>query len=178
MDYSTLLKFAHVSAAVLWVGGGFATVFAGYILAGRGNAETQLSVARAIALLGPRFFMPASVVTLVSGLTLLFVAGWGWQPFTILGLVGTLATSGFGMFVLGPTFARGLQIEKTLGAQAAVAFLRKTQRLAMLDYAVQFAIVVLMVVKPGWNDIAVLAGLGAIVALAVLATVRPMHHTA
>ena len=88
MDLSTLLKFAHICAAILWVGGGFAVIIAGILLAGRSTAETQLAVVRATVLLAPRLFVPASIFTLASGVALLFVAGWGWQPFTILGWPG------------------------------------------------------------------------------------------
>jgi Predicted integral membrane protein (DUF2269) len=178
MDLLTLLKFVHISAATLWVGGGFALILAGFVLAGRSSAETQLAIVRASALLGPRLFMPVSLVTLASGVALLFAAGWGWQPFTVLGLAGVIFTSGFGMIVIGPSCERALRIEQTLGAQAAIAFFRRTQRLTILDYAVQFAIVFLMVVKPSWQDFAIFAGLGAIVALAVLATFRPMARMA
>ena len=31
MDFATSLKFAHVLAAVLWVGGGFTTIIAGIV---------------------------------------------------------------------------------------------------------------------------------------------------
>ena len=178
MDHLTFLKFVHVCAAVLWVGGGFAMILAGFLLAGRSTAEAQLSLVRAIVLLAPRLFVPASLVTLASGVALLFLAGWGWQPFTVLGLAGLLFTAGFGALVLGPSCERALKIEETHGATAALPLIRRTQRLAVLDYAVQFAIVFLMVVKPGWQDFVIFAGLGAVVALAVLATIRPMARIA
>jgi uncharacterized membrane protein len=178
MDHLTFLKFVHVCAAVLWVGGGFAMILAGFLLAGRSTAETQLAVVRAIVLLAPRLFVPASLVTLASGVALLFLAGWGWQPFTVLGLAGILFTAGFGALVLGPSCERALKIEKTHGATVALPLLRRTQRLAVLDYAVQFAIVFLMVAKPGWQDFAIFAGLGAVVALAVLAAMRPVARMA
>ena len=174
MDFATLLKFAHVFAAVLWVGGGFTMIIAGIVLAGRSSAETQLAVVRATVLLAPRLFIPVSVFTLASGVTLLFVAGWGWQPFTVLGLAGVIFTAGFGTFVLGPMCEKVVKLEQTHGAEAAIAPLRRLQRLAGMDYAVQFAIVFLMVAKPSWSDFAVFGGIGSIIALAVLAALRPM----
>ena len=54
MDLSSLLKFAHVLAAVLWVGGGFTMIMAGMVLAGRSSAQTQLAVVQAVVLLAPR----------------------------------------------------------------------------------------------------------------------------
>lgn len=174
MDFATSLKFAHVLAAILWVGGGFTTIIAGIVLAGRSTAETQLAVVRAVVLLAPRLFIPASVFTLASGVTLLFVAGWGWQPFTVLGLAGAIFTAGFGATILGPSCERALKLADTKGPEAAIPSLRRVQRLAMMDYAVQFAIVFLMVVKPSWSDFAVFGGIGSIIVLAALAALRPM----
>ena len=178
MDFATSLKFAHVLAAVLWVGGGFATIVAGIVLSGRSTAQTQLAIVQAVVLLAPRLFIPASILTLATGVTLLFVAGWGWQAFTTLGLAGVLFTAGFGALVLGPSCERALKLADTHGAEAAIPSLRRVQRLAMMDYAVQFAIVFLMVVKPGWQDFAIFAGLAAVVVLAALAAFRPMPHLA
>lgn len=178
MDFATTLKFAHVLAAVLWVGGGFTTVIAGILLAGRSTAQTQLAIVQAVVLLAPRLFVPASIFTLASGVTLLFAAGWGWQPFTVLGLAGVIFTAGFGATILGPSCERALKMADTNGAVAAIPSLRRTQRLAMLDYAVQFAIVFLMVVKPSWSDFAVFGGIGSVIVLAALAALRPLPHTA
>jgi len=178
MDFATTLKFAHVLAAVLWVGGGFATIVAGIVLAGRSTAQTQLAIVQAVVLLAPRLFIPASIFTLASGVTLLFAAGWGWQPFTVLGLAGVIFTAGFGATVLGPSCERALKLAETHGPEAAIPALRRVQRLAMMDYAVQFAIVFLMVAKPGWSDLAVFGGIGSVIALAALAALRPVRHAA
>jgi uncharacterized membrane protein len=178
MDFATTLKFAHVLAAVLWVGGGFTTIIASLVLSGRSPAETQLAIVRATVLLAPRLFIPASIFTLATGVALLFVAGWGWQPFTTLGLAGVLFTASFGALVLGPSCERAVKLADTHGAEAAIPALRRVQRLAMMDYAIQFAIVFLMVVKPGWQDFSVFAGLAAVVALAAVAALRPMQRLA
>lgn len=174
MDFATTLKFAHVLAAVLWVGGGFTTILASILLNGRSPAEAQLAIVRATTLLAPRLFIPASILTLATGVTLLFIAGWGWQPFTVLGLAGVIFTAGFGALVLGPSCDRALKLADTHGAEAAIPSLRRVQRLALMDYAVQFAIVFLMVVKPSWSDFAIFGGIGAIIILAALAALRPL----
>ncbi len=178
MDLASLLKFAHVLAAVLWVGGGFATIVAGFVLAGRSTAQTQLALVQAIVLLAPRLFVPASIFTLASGVALLYVAGWGWQPFTVLGLAGVIFTATFGAAILGPSCERALKLSHSHGAEAALPLLRRVQRLAMMDYAVQFAIVFLMVIKPGWQDFATFAGLAAVIALATVAALRPVPRLA
>jgi uncharacterized membrane protein len=178
MDLATILKFAHVLAAVLWVGGGFTTIIASIVLSGRSPAEAQLAIVRAAALLGPRLFIPASILTLATGVALLFVAGWGWQPFTVLGLAGVIFTAGFGAIVLGPSCERALKLADTHGPEAAIPSLRRVQRLAMMDYTIQFAIVFLMVVKPSWSDFAVFGGIASVIVLAALAALRPLPRTA
>lgn len=178
MDFTTALKFAHVLAAVLWVGGGFTTILAGILLACRATAQNQLVILQAVTLLAPRLFIPASVFTLASGVTLLFAAGWGWQPFTTLGLAGVLFTATFGALVLGPSCERALKLADTHGAESAIPSLRRVQRLAMMDYAVQFAIVFLMVVKPGWQDVSVFTGLAVVIALAAAAALLPKPRLA
>ncbi|MDX5349750.1 MAG: DUF2269 domain-containing protein [Paracoccaceae bacterium] len=178
MELLPILKFAHVVAAVLWVGGGFSMILACVLLSRRGPAEVPLAVVRATTLLAPRLFIPTSVFTLASGVALLFLAGWGWQPFTVLGLAGVIFTASFGALVLGPSCEAALKTADTQGAQAAIPAMRRIQRLAVMDYAVQFAIVFLMVVKPGWQDFALFAGLAAVIALAALATLRPVPRLA
>jgi uncharacterized membrane protein len=173
MDLPTFLKFLHVTAAILWVGGGSVMILVSLALSGRATAAVQMAILRAAMLLGPRLFLPASLVTLASGLALVFVAGWGWQPFTVLGLVGIAFTATFGALYLGPSCERVLKVEAMHGPQEALPLLRRLQRLSRMDYAVQFAIVFLMVVKPGWQDIATFLALAALLALAGLLTFRP-----
>jgi uncharacterized membrane protein len=174
MDFVSLLKFVHVCAAVLWVGGGITMVLGGLLLARTRSPDDQMTHVRTVALLGTRLFMPASLVTLVSGLSLQFAAGWGWQPFTVLGLIGVAFTATFGAMVLGPSCERAAKMAQSWGAVSALPMLRRIYRLAALDYAVQISIVFLMVVKPGWQDLAILVGLGAVIALAALAAFRPL----
>ena len=76
--------------------------------------------------------------------------------------------------VLGPSCERALRVANAHGAEEAIPSLRRVQRLALMDYSVQFAIVFLMVVKPSWSDLAVFVGIAAIITLAALAALRPM----
>jgi uncharacterized membrane protein len=174
MDFATFLKFVHVCAALIWVGGGFVMVVGGIARAKSASPEDQMAHIRTVAFLGTRLFMPASILTLASGVALLFAAGWGWQPFTIIGLAGIVFTAAFGALVLGPSCEKAGQTAEAWGAVSALPMLRRIYRLAAFDYAVQFAIIFLMVVKPGWQDIAIFAGLGAVVTLAALAAFRPL----
>jgi uncharacterized membrane protein len=178
MDITLLLKFVHVTAAILWIGGGFTLLLTGMLRLGRASADELLGLIRTVAFLGPRLFMPVSLITLASGVALLFLAGWGWQAFTVLGLAGVVFTALFGSLILGPSAERAVALAEKQGAAAAMPALRGIFRLAKLDYAVQFGIIFLMVVKPGWSEIALLAGLGAVIVLAAFATLRPLGQPA
>jgi uncharacterized membrane protein len=178
VDLSTILKFIHVLAAVVWVGGGFAIIVTVLLLARRSPAETQLTVIRATIQIGPPLFLPASLITLASGLALVFAAGWGWQPFTVLGLVGIVFTACFGALFLGPASERALKLEATEGAEAALPHLHRLLRLALMDYVIQFAIVFLMVTKPGWDDLFVFVGLAAVIGAVVITTLRSLPRPA
>ncbi|MFN4192884.1 MAG: DUF2269 family protein [Tabrizicola sp.] len=178
MDFVTYLKFAHVLAAVLWVGGDFAMIFATTLMSRHASAQAQLAVVRATVLMATRLFIPISIFTLASGVALLLLADWGWQPFTVLGLAGVLFTAGFGTFILGPSCDRAVKLADTHGTETTIPALRRIQRLAAIDYSVQSGIVFLMVVKPGWSDLGVLAGLAAVLVLAALATLRPLPRLA
>lgn len=178
VDFSNFLKFLHVTAAVLWVGGGFAMILASCLLASHASAQAQLAFVRVTALLGLRFFVPLSMVTLASGVALLFLDGWGWQPFTVLGLAGIVIVGAFGGLVLGPACERAVMTGQTHGVSAALPQVRRIRRLAIADYAVQFAIVFVMVVKPGWDDVAVFSGLVIVVGLAVMFAATRLFRTA
>ncbi len=176
MDFAITLKFVHVTAAILWVGGGFGLLLAGILRGNRASAEELMGIFRLVAYLGPRFLMPVSLLTLATGLALVFVAGWGWQPFTVLGLAGVAFTAGFGNLVLGPSCAQAVALADDKGPAAALPLMRRVFRLARLDYAVQFGVVFLMVVRPDWSELAVMGGLATVLALAALATFRPVRH--
>ena len=60
MDWYSIVKFLHVAAAVLWVGGGFALMLLAVRADLAGNVERTLNAMGAIGELGNRLFMPAS----------------------------------------------------------------------------------------------------------------------
>ena len=103
MDIYLILKFVHVIAAVLWVGGGLCfTILT--ILAGRDGAKL-LCVLDSAALLG-LVALPSSLVVLMSGGTLVWLGAWGLAPWVALALAATLASFVIGATFLGPTLGK------------------------------------------------------------------------
>lgn len=152
MDLYVMLKFGHVAAAVVWLGNGSALVLLGMILSRRGDAQGFMALIGNVALLGPRLFLPASIATLLTGVALVLVGGHGWPAWVVLGLAGIAFTALFGALVLGPSAERAVAMAARVGARVAQADGRRLLRLAKFDYVVQFAIVFVMVAKPGWDQ--------------------------
>lgn len=178
MDTAILLKFAHVALAILWLGGGMCLILLGVFLGRNPAPAAVMAVVRHVAIYAPRVFIPASVLVLVSGAALAWLAGWGWPSWVVLGLAGVAFTGVFGARVLGPMADRSVALADAQGDAAGVPEGLRLLRLAKFDYVVQFSIVYLMVAKPGWSDIGTLAVLAALIVAGGLAFLRPGQSAA
>ncbi len=173
MDLYTLLKLLHVVAAIVWVGGGLSIMVAATLAHLRHDDEGMLRVFSTVPELGRLWFMPASMLTLLSGIAVTTVGGLWSQLWIVLALGGIAATILTGILVFEPM---GKQIGAFLaeGRTAdAVAVARRIMRIARFDYALMFVIVADMVLKPGYGDWIALGALGAIVAIAAIAFLLP-----
>ncbi|MCU0911757.1 MAG: DUF2269 domain-containing protein [Rhodobacteraceae bacterium] len=163
MDTFTLFKTLHVAAAIVWIGGGVTLAVGGAVARRSGSAAQFVAVGRLVALLGPRVFLPASIATLVFGLLMVWTGGLAWDAWLVLGLAGAVATALFGTFVLKPRAeAIGIVAGVPHRREDAVRLTADLLRLASVDYVILFTVVTLMVVKPGWSDTGLLAGMAAL----------------
>jgi uncharacterized membrane protein len=178
MDFALLIKFAHVSAAMVWLGGGLAMILAATLMGPNARPDQIMSVIRMVALIGPRLLMPASIATLLTGLWLAIYGGYGWPAWLVLGLVGIAFTAALGALVLGPTSERAARTAASLGNDAAMGDARRLIRIGRFDYVVQFAIVFLMVAKPDWSEVPLLAAIGLAVLAGAALTLRPVRSPA
>ena len=171
MDWYALLKFLHVSAAVVWVGGGFTLMVLALRAERAGDIDGMLQSMRATADLGNRVFVPASLLTLVFGL----IMCWFWVGFSdlwiVIGLVGFASTFLVGILVFKPTSERMTATVNAEGPTPAVlADGRRLMRFARFDYAVMLVVVADMVLKPTPADLPVLVAMAiALVAGSALA---------
>ena len=177
MDWYSIVKFLHVAAAVLWVGGGFALMLLAVRADMAGNVERTLNAMGAIGELGNRLFMPASVLTLLFGL----IMCWFWVGFSqlwiVIGLAGYATTFLVGTMIFKPTADRMGEITAREGMTPAVlAEGRRILRVARFDYAVMLIIVADMVLKPTAADTAILAAMLAVLLLGTLAAFGPARQ--
>lgn len=103
MTYRVLL-FVHITAIAIWVGGGFMLALIGARAAKAGPPTPQMVVRNleVAEWLGPNFYLPVILTTLVSGIWLVVEAGWGFGHFFVLfglGMVILAAGMGVGFFV-------------------------------------------------------------------------------
>jgi uncharacterized membrane protein len=171
MDFQILLllKFVHVVGAIVWVGGASVLTLLCVILDRRGDDQTTLTGISYVGLLGNRVFAPLGMATILTGLLLAWLAGYGLAAWTVLAALIVVGTFLLGALVLGPTCEKAIKLwQETGDAAQAIGMARSVLRLVKLDLGGQFAIISLMVLKPGWTD-ALLLVPAAILALGALA---------
>lgn len=164
MDILSFLKLVHVVAAVAWVGGGLAFIVLGNLLMARGDRAAALSVVSLTAPLGNLWFLPSALITLTSGLTLFWLGGWSIDGWSALALVLVAVVFGIGVAVAKPAGERVAALMAGGETGAAMAEATSLMHLSRFDGTCMIAIVALMVLKPSWDDVAVLAGIAGVVA--------------
>ncbi len=153
MDLYLLLKLVHVVGAIVWVGGASILTLLCVLLDRRGDDHATLTGVSYVALLGNRVFAPLGLGVIVTGLVLAWLAGTGFAAWTVLAVVIVAGTFTLGALVLGPTCERTVKLWAETGDTAsAIGLGRRVLRLVKLDLGGQFAIIALMVLKPGWTD--------------------------
>ena len=151
--YNTI-KFVHVLSAITWVGSGiYAQVLATRVL--RANDPAHLGVTAVdIAEMGNRLLLPASISTLVFGVTLVaYAPQWNFtDTWVLLGLGGIVATAITGSVFLGPEAGRLGKLAAEGHTPAEPDIERRIRRIVMIsriDLVVLILVVADMVFKPG-----------------------------
>ena len=146
-----LWLFLHISAAIVWIGGATVAQVFGILAQRSGDPAQTAAFGRSMAFIGPRVFMPSSIAVLVTGILLTEDGNWDWSEwFIVLGLIGWPAVS-------LTAFAYLTRAMSSVGARMASegpspelgAEVRRLVVLARVLILVLFAIVFVMVVKPG-----------------------------
>ena len=104
MTLYTVLVFVHITTIAIWVGGGFMLALQGTRAAKAGPPTPEMVVRNleAAEWLGPHFYGPVILTTLVSGIWLVIESGLGFGHFFVLfglGMVILAAGMGVGFFV-------------------------------------------------------------------------------
>lgn len=151
MSTYELLKFLHVTAAILWIGGGAMLLVFTRMLFATSDATTRADVADRAAALGPRWFGP------ISGLALLFGVGMVLLSDDItfadawisIGLAGFLFSSIVGARLIGPAYDGYARATRADDDATAATMARRVRGVAAVDLVVLALVVLAMILKPG-----------------------------
>lgn len=152
------LKFIHVMAAIVWVGGGiFVQIYATKLK--RANDPVRLAgFAKDISTLGQALFAPASGMVTLMGIAMVIYSPnvYFSETWIIVGLVGAVATFITGMFFIGPTAGKLAKLAETEGptAPGVVALMDRIFLISRIDQVVLIVVVLTMVFKPGSKGLA------------------------
>lgn len=152
MDWEPWIHFAHVTAAVVWVGGGVMLS----LVAVRARRSEDLAVVREFARLlsyaGLRVFTPAVLVVLLSGLWLVLAGSeWNLTQLWILLALGAFAAA----FLIGAVYLSrsAIHLEQVAATTPDLEAARAAIGRWLVGYGLVLAILVFalwdMVFKPG-----------------------------
>jgi len=146
-----LFRLVHVAVAVFWVGGGLTLLVLALRAERSRDPDEMAAIASQGAFVGERFFAPAGLVVLLTGIAMMLHTDWGWgKLWVVAGLVGYAATFATGILFLSPQAKRIARLLEEKGAadpetQGAI---RRLLIVLRVDSAVLALVVADMVTKP------------------------------
>ena len=151
MTWDELWLFLHITATIVWVGGGLAVQVFGTLTKRAGDPARTAAFARDVSWTALRVFMPSAALVFASGVALMAESNWSWdEPFVAVGLVGLAGVSAVAFGFLAPELGRIAAVLDTEGpSPATFARLRSRIIVARVLSGLLLAIVFVMVVKPG-----------------------------
>jgi uncharacterized membrane protein len=160
MSWHELLLFLHISAAVIWIGGGLMMQFFGLRASRSGDPRRLGELGEDIAWIAQRVFIPSSLGAFVTGVLLVIeVPGLGFgDDWIVIGLLLYATTFLAGLLFLRPESGRIGKLKEEGSPEAGPRTLRLIL-LARLDLVLLFLILYDMAVKPEFFDAALLEGL-------------------
>lgn len=147
----SLLKFIHIVSVIAWVGGLATMLLLNRLFAKAGDPAALRVLGQQSPLIGMRVFLPAMVLTLLTGIGLVHQGNldfgsawiiWGMSGLVLSFIIGGILTGGAAR-KLGQRMARG-----ELDAAGAAAIQRRIMLFAVLNLLLLLSVVWAMVAKP------------------------------
>ena len=152
-DVFKTLKFIHVMAAIVWVGGGIFVQIYSTRLNRAGDADQLTRFAHDVSKLGNRVFAPASGLVTLMGIVMVIYSPYIFfsETWIIIGIAGAIATFITGAFFIGPAAERLAKTVETegLGAPGVQDSIKRIFTVSRIDQVVLMLVVLTMVFKPG-----------------------------
>ena len=161
MTLYELLLFIHIGATIIWIGAGFLSLVLAIGYDKDSDEPALLRFMKDQERLALRLFVPASVIVVIMGISLVIESdAWSFdQLWIVLGLVGFAATFVTGVMIMKPgTEKLGAEMEAAGGrlTDHIQIGIRRLMVKARVDYLVLTLVVFDMVVKPTGDDTVVL----------------------
>jgi uncharacterized membrane protein len=170
----TLFKYLHILGAIAWIGGGVTLCFLGLTAAAQKQDAQMLQVLQSVGVLANRWFVPASLITLLCGIAMATIGNLWRDGWIVLGLVGFAATFVTGHFGLRPVALKIQALVETGDIAAGAAQGRRLLQVAKFDYTMLAMVVADMVLKPQWTDLPVIGGILCVLLLAATLFLVPL----
>ncbi len=173
-----VLLLLHIIGAIVWLGAGLLMQVQAFRADRAGDGEGLRRIADDSAALGTTLFVPASLLVLVCGVLLVIDGPWSFDHLWVaLGLGGYLATFLVGVLVMKPSSERIAALMARDGmSDEAVLEIRKLLAKGRVDALALYLVVAVMVLKPTADDVALLAGMAALVAAGLALTARRLRQ--
>jgi uncharacterized membrane protein len=146
-----VFKWAHVTLAVFWVGGGLTLTILGLRAERSDDPREIATLAGQAGFIGEKFFAPTGGLVLLMGIAMVINGHIGWNHFWVIaGLVGYAATFITGIAVLSPTAKKVEAAMHEHGPEhpESIALVKRILLVARVDVAVLLLVVADMVTKP------------------------------
>lgn len=146
-----LFKFLHIVAVIVWIGGYVSTRLLGGFVLRHENRTVFAAVLRQARTLGGELVLPAAVFTLLSGIAMMAVTGWGVPLWIAWGFAAIVLSVALGVIAHRPLEAELLersQSESTDDVPLA-AIHRRLAVVSIVNVLLLLSAVWAMVFKPG-----------------------------
>jgi uncharacterized membrane protein len=167
MDAYALAKLLHIVAASFWIGGGVAMILLGLAASRARDDQRLVQVVLQVVWLSERFFIPSSILTVIFGAAMVWLAHSFADLWIQLGLAGFALTFVTGVSIIRPM---AVKVAATFAAEGAspgaAALSRRILRTAVFDYTTILLVVAVMVLKPAATDFGMLTTLAAVLLVA------------
>lgn len=153
MTLAEVLRFIHVVAVIVWLGGAFMMGLLFERAQRSRNEATVLGLAKLSEFVGKAVFNPAGIITLIAGIWLVIeLDGVEFSDAWIsLGFLGVFLGAGLGMAFYPKALARvqdGIAADGLLSNET-LAGLRRLRLVSSLEWVFLIVVVWAMVFKPG-----------------------------
>jgi uncharacterized membrane protein len=151
MTLYELFLTVHVVGAICWVGGGTLLQILGTRTINSNNPEQTRDFVASTSYLGPRFFIPISLTTVVFGVLTVVEGDISFGDLWVsAGLTMFVISFILGAGVVGPSLDKLVEMDENgeLGSTTYTKTLGRVLLVSRIELVLLWAIVVLMILKP------------------------------